>query len=132
MSAHPVDIALDGVDAALQCVDYAPVRCAGALSRMIGDGMGAEFFDESPVLVAFMQATHAAMIEGADDPEHIASELLEKCIQSGRGLIDSKLCAGLAGKFNPAVYLAELLDVASAQWVHKYVMACAEQAGGKP
>jgi hypothetical protein len=132
MSAHPFDIAFAGVDAALQLVDFAPVRCAGALSRMIGSDMGSDFFDESPVLAAFMQATHAAMIEGADDPEHIASELLEKCIKSGRGLIESKLCAGLTGKFNPAVYLADLLNVATAQWVHGYAMACAEQAGGKP
>lgn len=132
MSAHPVDIALAGVDAALRLVDFAPVRCAGALSRMMGDGMGSDFFDESPILAAFMQATHAAMIEGADDPEHIAAELLEKCITSGRGLIASKLCAGRTGKFNPAVYLAELLNVAAAQWVHGHAMACAEQAYRKP
>ena len=132
MSAHPVDIALAGVDVALNYVDYAPVRCAGALSRMNGDCMGSDFFDESPVLSAFMQATHAAMIEGADDPEHVASELLEKCIKSGRGLIESKLCAGRTGKFNPAVYLAEMLEVATAQWVHRHAMACAEQAYRKP
>lgn len=132
MSAHPVDIALAGVDAALQLVNFAPVRCAGALSRMFGDCMGSDFFDESPVLAAYMQATHVAMIEGADDPEHIASELLEKCIKSGHGLIESKLCAGRTGKFNPAVYLAELLNVAAAQWVREYATACAKQAGGKP
>ena len=132
MSAHPIDVALASVDESLQRVDYAPVRCAGALSRMIGDGMGADFFDESPVLAAFMQATHAAMIEGADDPEHVAAELLEKCIKSGRGLIESKLCAGRTGKFNPAAYLAELLKVATAQWVHGHAMACAEQAYRKP
>jgi hypothetical protein len=132
MSAHPVDIALAGVDEALQRVDYAPVRCAGALSRMMGDGMGSDFFDESPILAAFMKATHAAMVEGADDPEHVASELLEKCIKSGRGLIESKLCAGRTGKFNPAVYLAGLIEVATVQWVHEYGMACAEQAVGKP
>ncbi len=132
MSAHPVDIALAGVDAALLHVDFAPVRCAGALSRMFGDCMGSDFFDESPVLAAFMQATHTAMIEGADDPVHIASELLEKCIERGHNLIESKLCAGRTGKFNPAVYLAELLKVAAAQWAQEYAPACAEQAGGKP
>jgi hypothetical protein len=131
MSGHPVDIALAGVDVALDHVDYAPIFCAGALSRMIGSDMGSDFFDESPVLAAFMQATHAAMIEGADDPEGIASELLEKCIQSGRGLIGSTLCAGRTGKFSPAVYLAELLKVAAAQWAHEYVMARVKQAGAK-
>lgn len=128
MSTQFVDIALAGVDAALAHVDDAPVRCAGALSAMLGEGMGSGTFDQSPLLAAFMEATSEVMVQGHGDPSSIAAELLDKCVVQGRGLVESTLCKGYANGFNPAVYLAGLLKVASAGFLKNYAVACIEQS----
>lgn len=125
---HPVDVALELVGDALAHVDDAPVRCAGALRAMLGECMGSDTFDQSPLLAAFMDATYAAMVQGHGDPSSIAAELLDKCVVQGRGLIESKLCKGYANGFNPAVYLAGLLKVASADFLKNYAVACIEQS----
>ncbi len=128
MTTQFVDIALAGVDAALAHVDDAPVRCAGALRAMLGEGMGSDTFDQSPLLAAFMDTSYAVMVQGHDDPSSIAAELLDKCVVQGRGLVASKLCKGYANGFNPAVYLAGLLKVASSDFLKNYAVACTERS----